>query len=1110
MSRLPTLSTPGRPSPTTGIPTPTGRRPRSSLGPGHALPAAPDDAMDRALQEALRTRPPSSLRNNGDDASDAGSVSGSGLASHSLLGPPGGLAAPRTPGVRPKTPSGLGMPAPVTPVAGRSLSRAGLGRPSLSQSTTTPYTPRRTSMASSTTSTTPYAHVRRPESRASERDVMGAKWVPVVGEKVRISSMGYEGVLRFYGQTQFKEGVWAGVELEGGFKGKGKNDGTVEGVQYFSCPPLCGIFVTAVKLSPPTTGASRPASAASHRSTASYSISASGRATPSISGRATPSISGRATPSRAPSSTPGRGISRSVSSARPRASVAGGGDDDAIPTRTALGASTSANAGIESRITAGSRASRYLGMTAKQLDSARATGPSTTPGGGSKLGMSTSTVTGPTPKASRISMGLGTPVRPRQSVGTSLATPKARGPRASNMHEMMPPPPSPGNINRVMSARQVEALEEEIRELKRRNGELEEELKHLPEMQEAVAAAGAGAGASAEELERAREEAAQRSEEADALRAHLETAETNASDAVKVLEELQAEYAARQEELDVREKEVGDLRKELKIVGERSEQELAAGAEARNNEVKRVQERAEAAELEAAEMKALVDELTNAGQQMISLSEAKQYELEEQKRQLEDKLHLLEEKNAKLREERERSLLPPSPTTRQREAATAAEIDNETLTAQVKHLQNKISNLEEEIEEVRAQAESDAEVWKGRVTRAKDGEKAAREEGASLKGEIKELKEQAAGAKARVGELEGALQENQAALEGARAEIEGLRADAQEAASMRSALAAAAENEKALKKLQAQAEELRKALQEKEEEVRRERQVGEDARGQISDLEAKIASLEAEIATLKQTAQSNISNNLPSPSAPPLSRAKLSSSSNSSEDADKKIRGFQHIIGEMSTENAELKEQCESLKEEVTLMKEELKLLEEAAAEDSKDGKAAEADGKELADARATIKELNREVAELETLIEAKIYREEDLETRASALERELARYRKSSASASLGHHAHANGEPPLSATSATFSGGSDGHTSSTGTATERRAGAESGGEDGEERCELCEGPHDLDACPVFAGNMSGGAGASGELKMKGGKWCADCESNEHDTAECPMAEDVF
>lgn len=64
----------------------------------------------------------------------------------------------------------------------------------------------------------------RPESRAS-----AAPFKPQVGDAVRMSNMGSEGVLRFMGETEFKEGVWAGVELGGGFKGKGKNDGSVNG-----------------------------------------------------------------------------------------------------------------------------------------------------------------------------------------------------------------------------------------------------------------------------------------------------------------------------------------------------------------------------------------------------------------------------------------------------------------------------------------------------------------------------------------------------------------------------------------------------------------------------------------------------------------------------------------------------------------------------------------------------------------------------------------------------------------------------------------------------------------------------------------------------------------
>lgn len=81
-------------------------------------------------------------------------------------------------------------------------------------------------MASSVASATP--HTRRPESRASV--VNGDdKWMPVIGERVRMQAMGMEGTLRFLGETDFKAGVWAGIELEGGFSGKGKNDGSVGG-----------------------------------------------------------------------------------------------------------------------------------------------------------------------------------------------------------------------------------------------------------------------------------------------------------------------------------------------------------------------------------------------------------------------------------------------------------------------------------------------------------------------------------------------------------------------------------------------------------------------------------------------------------------------------------------------------------------------------------------------------------------------------------------------------------------------------------------------------------------------------------------------------------------
>lgn len=47
-------------------------------------------------------------------------------------------------------------------------------------------------------------------------------------------------VVRYLGNTQFRPGVWAGVELD---RPRGKNDGSVEGVRYFVCQPKHGLFL---------------------------------------------------------------------------------------------------------------------------------------------------------------------------------------------------------------------------------------------------------------------------------------------------------------------------------------------------------------------------------------------------------------------------------------------------------------------------------------------------------------------------------------------------------------------------------------------------------------------------------------------------------------------------------------------------------------------------------------------------------------------------------------------------------------------------------------------------------------------------------------------------
>ncbi|KAK7063669.1 CAP-Gly domain-containing protein [Favolaschia claudopus] len=53
------------------------------------------------------------------------------------------------------------------------------------------------------------------------------------------------GVVRFSGSTSFMAGKWVGIEL---YEANGKNDGSVNGVSYFTCKPNYGIFVRASQL----------------------------------------------------------------------------------------------------------------------------------------------------------------------------------------------------------------------------------------------------------------------------------------------------------------------------------------------------------------------------------------------------------------------------------------------------------------------------------------------------------------------------------------------------------------------------------------------------------------------------------------------------------------------------------------------------------------------------------------------------------------------------------------------------------------------------------------------------------------------------------------------
>ena len=170
---------------------------------------------------------------------------------------------------------------------------------------------------------------------------------------------------------------------------------------------------------------------------------------------------------------------------------------------------------------------------------------------------------------------------------------------------------------------------------------------------------------------------------------------------------------------------------------------------------------------------------------------------------------------------------------------------------------------------------------------------------------------------------------------------------------MRVALQTAAANEKALSATATEVTHLKARLADSQE-----------AESRAVDLAAKITALEAELAAvraqsvslmrrwakdvqLQQNTLTHGQNGFPTPSTPTHRepRTRLSTGS-AADDPDKKLRGFQHIIQELSAENAELKEKYQSVLEEVGLLKEvlislgswfrvltfakEVKLLEEA------------------------------------------------------------------------------------------------------------------------------------------------------------------------------------
>lgn len=137
----------------------------------------------------------------------------------------------------------------------------------------------------------------------------------------------------------------------------------------------------------------------------------------------------------------------------------------------------------------------------------------------------------------------------------------------------------------------------------------------------------------------------------------------------------------------------------------------------------------------------------------------------------------MEDHIASLEEQLQDQARPVSPSTLARRATSALEIDNETLREQVQHLQKKIGQLEDMLEDARVATEREEKTGRDRLVQYKERQDAVQQDLETSRKEVDRVMKLEESARTRVAEIDEALRENTVALENARAEIEGLRAE---------------------------------------------------------------------------------------------------------------------------------------------------------------------------------------------------------------------------------------------------------------------------------------------------------------------------------------------
>ncbi|KAI9437750.1 hypothetical protein H4582DRAFT_1957334 [Lactarius indigo] len=1112
------IPTPGK---TSGIPTPGRLRSSSIASQQSAQLPQESDSMSRAFADAIRANDPALHR--------AGRVS-----------------EPGNPSLSPRAPLSF------LPQSGR---RSVTGRPSsaASSSSHAGATPARPTLPARTK--TPSV---RPPSRQSDTFIRSSSRVGrsfEVGDNVRIESLGFEGTLRYLGEIVGKTGQWAGVELSGGFVGKGKNDGSVDGKPYFVCPPKCGVFVAAAKLSAPTVGVgamSRPSSVASSgggRVTPSYS---SGRITPSNSARHTPYSNGRVTPASSTSLIPSDAVTPSARLKRNGSRTL----EPASPSRTSATASPT----------------RFGGPTSLSTST-----------GISNMGSPSLKTPKPGIGGRGSGVGVGLPSTTPTKSRTSLLTPKQRLPSAV----AMPPPPSP-SLGRTVSLNDYPSDSEShhdtfnTSDLQSSGKAIQDKIASLLSTRKSPSAdisptSGAMpslghlnggippddrrlniliSGLQGEELEHSRRTNSMREDRDQALSRVTELEASVKELKIEVLERSLSNTSADTEKARADgETRLRDLHlKESLALKEGAETETHTLITAKDAEINLLEARVKKAyadiEEERRELWGQVDALRHAGQETIALYEERLSTAEAKRYEMEDLI-------GSLREQLRGQTQAPSPTSAARHLSSATQIENEALREQVVHLQKKLTITEDMLEEVRVTAEKD-EAAK---------EELLKQQVADCESEITRVVKSENNARARTEEVGEALRESTVALENAQVEIEGLRAEIanlEGIASLSSADPTDKPTESAqrltsehmhcteeISRLKSQLAEATKVpqgmhgvktspasehLQETIEELLVEKASLENIQSDLQtklieetktvvDLQERLDRSLTELETTRKKAHRDtpVSDSLQQAGKPSPSSTRHESIPSS---VREELAGLKHIVQELQKENANAAHQNKLLESENKLLSSEVEQLRKAnlqtkeALEDvassklhheeaspQEDASVPSGDAvslqkamremrsryeidleqlrKRLTEAEAksarTVHDLNKEVGELESLIETK----DELEQEIEQLKEKLARSEKKSSK---------RANQAMSLLSA----------DSLDSLSDANQGTLTG-----DVCEICEQPgHDIFTCDLLRGSAAPAPGGKDAAPSE--LFCEDCENYGHVAADCPHSMDVF